>query len=68
VLDAVLAAGGVTEFAAPDRSALYRQTDNSGNTAKAYGVQLGSILNSGDLSTNYKVAPGDVITVPERVL
>ena len=22
----------------------------------------------GDLSTNYKVAPGDVITIPERVL
>lgn len=65
VLDAVLAAGGVTEFAAPDRSSLHRK---SGDTAQAYGVQLGNILNSGDLSTNYKVAPGDVITVPERVL
>lgn len=65
VLDAVLAAGGVTEFAAPDRTSLHRK---SGDTAQAYGVQLGSILNSGDLGTNYTVAPGDVITVPERVL
>jgi polysaccharide export outer membrane protein len=65
VLDAVLAAGGITEFAAPDRSSLHRK---SGDTAQAYGVQLGNILNSGDLSTNYKVAPGDVITVPERAL
>ena len=65
VLDAVLAAGGVTEFAAPDRSSLHRK---AGDTAHAYGVQLGNILNSGDLTTNYTVAPGDVITVPERVL
>ncbi|MFC5578043.1 XrtA/PEP-CTERM system exopolysaccharide export protein [Lysobacter niabensis] len=65
VLDAVLAAGGITEFAAPDRSSLHRR---AGDGAQAYGIQLGNILNSGDLSTNYKVAPGDVITVPERVL
>jgi polysaccharide export outer membrane protein len=65
VLDAVLAAGGVTEFAAPDRSSLHRK---SGDSAQAYGVQLDNILNNGDLSTNYKVAPGDVITVPERML
>ncbi|HEX6315147.1 MAG TPA: XrtA/PEP-CTERM system exopolysaccharide export protein [Gemmatimonadaceae bacterium] len=65
VLDAVLAAGGVTEFAAPDRSSLHRA---SGSSAQAYRVQLGDILENGDLSTNYKVAPGDVITVPERVL
>ena len=65
VLDAVLAAGGITEFAAPDRSSLHRK---SGDGAQAYGVQLENILNNGDLSTNYKVAPGDVITVPERML
>jgi polysaccharide export outer membrane protein len=65
VLDAVLAAGGVTEFAAPDRSSLHRK---SGEGAGAYEVQLGDILENGDLSTNYKVAPGDVITVPERIL
>ena len=65
VLDAVLAAGGVTEFAAPDRSSLHRRT---GTGAQAYEVQLDHILKTGDLSTNYKVAPGDVITVPERIL
>lgn len=65
VLDAVLAAGGVSEFAAADRSSLHRK---SANGADNYGVQLDHILNHGDLRTNYKVAPGDVITVPERVL
>lgn len=65
VLDAVLAAGGLTEFAAPDRSALYRKV---GDSSRSYAVRLDRILDHGDLSTNFKVAPGDVITVPERVL
>ncbi|MDR7134188.1 polysaccharide export outer membrane protein [Lysobacter niastensis] len=65
VLDAVLAAGGVTEFAAPDRSGLYRR---NGQETQSYAVKLDRILNSGDLATNYPVAPGDVITVPERAL
>ena len=65
VLDAVLAAGGVTEFAAPDRSSLYRR---NGDATDSYPVRLDSVLNHGDLSSNFKVAPGDVITVPERIL
>lgn len=65
VLDAVLAAGGLTEFASPGRAGLYRQ---AGDEARSYEVQLDRILDNGDLTTNYKVAPGDVITVPERVL
>ena len=71
VLDAVLAAGGLTQFAAPDRASLYRKnkgpTKDSGGTSD-YQVRLDRILNRGDLTTNYTVAPGDVITVPERVL
>src|SRR3546814_17660401 len=63
VLDAVLAAGGVNEFAAPDRSSLYRRSDG-GTTS--YAIRLDKIINDGDLSTNFPVAPGDIITVPER--
>jgi polysaccharide export outer membrane protein len=66
VLDAVLAAGGVTEFAAPDRSDLYRR--NGDGTTHSYPVRLDRILGRGDLTTNFPVAPGDVITVPERML
>lgn len=65
VLDAVLAAGGVTEFAAPDRSNLYRK---NGTGTGSYQVHLDQILNQGDLTTNFDVAPGDVITVAERTL
>src|SRR3546814_10879721 len=60
VLDAVLAAGGVNEFAAPDRSSLYRRSDG-GTTS--YAIRLDKIINDGDLSTNFPVAPGDIITV-----
>lgn len=63
VLDAVLAAGGLSEFAAADRAELHRK---EGDSARTYPVKLDRILNRGDLATNYPVAPGDVITVPER--
>jgi len=63
VLDAVLAAGGTNEFAAPDRTSLHRkQTD----TTSTYAVRLDRILQQGDLGTNYDVQPGDVVIVPER--
>ncbi len=63
VLDAVLAAGGTTEFAAPDRTELYRKTSTG---TQAYAIRLDNILQKGELKTNYPVQPGDVITVPQR--
>ena len=63
VLDAVLAAGGPTEFAAKDRAALHRRTADE---SRSYSIPLSSILDRGDLSANHPVMPGDVITVPER--
>jgi len=63
VLDAVLAAGGLTEFASADRSELYRK---DGGGTRQLDVRLGKIMKKGDLETNYAVQPGDIITVPER--
>ncbi len=63
VLDAVLEAGGVTEFAAPDNARLYRKVDGKIN---AYPIHLKQILQKGDLSTNYELLPGDIISIPER--
>lgn len=63
VLDAILAAGGVNVYAAPDDTVLYRKV---GDGTKAYRVRLDKILQSGDLTTNYPLQPGDVITVPTR--
>lgn len=65
VLDAVLEAGGLTDFAAANRTKLYRRTAED---TKNIDVYLEDILQEGDLSTNYALEPGDVIAVPERIL
>ena len=65
LLDAVLAAGGLTEFAAPGRTKLYRQINSQTKTHK---IDLDAILNDGNLSTNLKLIPGDIVAVPERYL
>lgn len=60
VLDVVLEAGGITEFASAGRATLFtRQGERK-------DVDLDRILKRGDMSTNYALSPGDVITVPER--
>ena len=64
VLDVVLAAGGTTEFASPDRTELYRHAGDG--ASQAYAVRLGKILQQGEMATNYPLQPGDVITVPQR--
>lgn len=64
VLDAVLEAGGVTEFASPNRSRLFRKTKEK---TEVFSIELGDILRKGRLETNLLLAPGDVITVPERL-
>lgn len=64
VLDAVLEAGGPNDFAAAGRTKLYRKT---GTKTDIVEVELDRILMKGDLRTNLEVAPGDVITVPERL-
>nr|WP_225444370.1 XrtA/PEP-CTERM system exopolysaccharide export protein [Pseudomarimonas arenosa] len=66
VLDAVLQAGGVTEFASGNRTRLYRKAESG--TGEAFDIKLEAILKRGDLETNLDVQAGDVITVPERLL
>ncbi|HEB59200.1 MAG TPA: sugar ABC transporter substrate-binding protein [Gammaproteobacteria bacterium] len=64
VLDAVLAAGGVNDFAAPARTRLYRKgTDRT----RVLQIDLDGILTEGALETNVVLKPGDIITVPERL-
>ena len=66
VLDAVLQAGGVTDFAAANRSRLHRR--NADGAVETRDIRLGDILDGGKLESNLDVRPGDVITVPERAL
>jgi polysaccharide export outer membrane protein len=64
VLDAVLEAGGTNEFAAANRTKLYRKVKDK---TEIMDVELGAILNKGELETNVMLRPGDVVTVPERL-
>ncbi|MFV1982151.1 MAG: XrtA/PEP-CTERM system exopolysaccharide export protein [Thiohalomonadales bacterium] len=64
VLDAVLAAGGVNDFASAGSTKLYRRIKDKSN---AISIDLDDILQGGKLNTNYILKPGDIITVPERI-
>jgi polysaccharide export outer membrane protein len=64
VLDAVLEAGGVNDFASPNRSKLYRKGKDK---IDVFEIELGNILTKGQLQTNLPLRAGDVITVPERL-
>ena len=65
VLDIILAAGGVSEFASANRTTLYRRTPD-GKT-KSIRIKLDDILKKGKLDTNVLLQPGDVLTVPEGI-
>jgi polysaccharide biosynthesis/export protein len=62
VMDAVLAVGGLTTFAAGNRAQLVRTVD--GKQIELH-VKLDALLNHGDMSQNLPVRPGDVLVVPE---
>ncbi len=64
VLDAVLTAGGVNAFAAPNRTKVYRKIEGKTLVIK---IRLGKVLYQGKLQTNIDLRPGDIVTVPERL-
>jgi polysaccharide export outer membrane protein len=64
VLDAVIEAGGLTEFADGNRAVLVRRLDGE---AVRYRLRLGDLLQDGDITANAELLPGDVVIVPETV-
>ena len=62
VLDAILAVGGLTEYAAGNSARIVRMVD--GRETEIH-VRLGDLVNDGDLSQNFPLKPGDVLVVPE---
>jgi len=62
VLDAVLAAGGLTDFAAGNRARVVRTVDGK---QQEINVRLGKLLDSGDMSQNIALRPGDVLLIPQ---
>ncbi|MFM5917997.1 MAG: XrtA/PEP-CTERM system exopolysaccharide export protein [Novosphingobium sp.] len=64
VLDAMIAVGGLSEYAAGNRAKLIRFDKESGKQAE-YGLRLGDLLKRGDSKANVMLMPGDVIIIPE---
>jgi polysaccharide biosynthesis/export protein len=64
VLDAILAAGGVTDFASLNRTKIVRQVNNRPTEIH---VKLSNLLNKGDMKQNYELLPGDVLIIPQSM-
>jgi polysaccharide export outer membrane protein len=62
VLDAMIAVGGLTQFAAGNRAKLIR-TVNGIETA--YSLRLSDLLQDGDITANTSLQPGDMIIIPQ---
>src|ERR1700691_4252924 len=61
VLDAVLAVGGLTEYAAGNRARVVRMVDGKETDIS---LRLNKLVNGGDMSQNLLLKPGDVLVVP----
>jgi polysaccharide export outer membrane protein len=62
VLDAVLAVGGLAQFAAGNRAHLIRNENGRQTEIK---IKLDALVNNGDMKQNVALRPGDVLVVPE---
>jgi polysaccharide biosynthesis/export protein len=61
VLDVMIQAGGLTDFADGNAAVLVRGAEGG----KQYSVRLKDLLRRGDISANAAILPGDVIIVPQ---
>jgi polysaccharide biosynthesis/export protein len=62
VLDAVLAVGGLGQFAAGNRARVVRSENGKQQEIK---IKLDALVNDGDMTQNVLLRPGDVLVVPE---
>jgi len=64
VLDAILAVGGLTQFASGNRARIVRM-ENGKETV--IHVKVADLVNSGDIKQNELLKPGDVLVVPQSI-
>ena len=63
LLDVMIQAGGLTDFADGNAAVLVRGAEGG----KQYSVRLKDLLKRGDISANVAVMPGDIIIVPQSL-
>ena len=61
LLDVMIQAGGLTDFADGNGAVLVRGSEGG----KQYSVHLKDLLKRGDIAANVDMKPGDVIIVPQ---
>jgi len=66
ILDAMIAVGGLNEYAAGNRAKLVR-FDRTTGKQREYGLRLSDLLKKGDSKANVQLMPGDVVIIPESV-
>ena len=66
LLDAMIAVGGLSQYAAGNKARLVRYDRATGKQVE-YNVKLSSLLKNGDASANVRLEPGDVIIIPESM-
>ena len=64
VLDAMIAVGGLTRYAAGNDAVIIR---TAGGRQTTYGVHLDSLVRDGDISSNVALQPGDILIIPQRL-
>jgi polysaccharide export outer membrane protein len=64
VLDAMIAVGGLTRYAAGNDSVIVRTANGEQTT---YSVRLSSLIRDGDVSSNVALQPGDILIIPQRL-
>ena len=61
LLDLIIVAGGLTDFADGNNAVLVRGSERN----KQYNVRLDDLVRRGDISANVDVKPGDVLIIPQ---
>jgi polysaccharide biosynthesis/export protein len=64
VLDAILAVGGLTQFASGNRARIVRM-ENGKETV--IHVKVADLVNGGDVNQNPLLRPGDILVVPQSI-
>jgi len=66
LLDAMIAVGGLNEYAAGNRAKLIRFNKQTGHQQE-FAIHLGDLVKKGESKANVMLMPGDVIIIPESV-
>ena len=66
LLDAMIAVGGLSQYAAGNKARLVRYDRATGKQTE-FSLQISNLLKKGDSSANVRLEPGDVIIIPESM-